>query len=357
MKSLTRACQILKVFQNEFECLRLTDVVDRTGFNKTTALRMLSALVESELIARVGETKYKLRIRPLGKKRFHIGCGIARMESEAYCRVVTESLQRSAAAADIDLLVLDNQDTPTLALYNAETLVREKVDLAIELQTDTRVASRISECFRAKSIPVIALDVPHPQTLYYGANNGQAGMIAGRHLARWAETHWQGNVDELLLLQEPKAGHVPNSRIVGSVLGVIERLVWLSASQVKMLPTNGHYENALALTRNYLRRTRSERIIVAAINDPCALGALQAFRDADREEHCAIVGHNVSPDVHAELSKKDSRLIGSVGFFPERYGEDVIPLALEVLAGRRVSRVTFVRHEMITSSNLHSYYA
>ena len=44
MKSLIRACQILKVFQNELECLRLADVVERTGLHKTTALRMASAL-------------------------------------------------------------------------------------------------------------------------------------------------------------------------------------------------------------------------------------------------------------------------------------------------------------------------
>jgi ribose transport system substrate-binding protein len=95
---------------------------------------------------------------------------------------------------------------------------------------------------------------------------------------------------------------------------------------------------------------------VAAINDPCALGALEAFRNAGREEQCAIVGHNASPEAHAELAKKGSRLVGSVGYFPERYGEGVIPLALDLLAGRPVSPATFVRHEMITSSNLRAFY-
>jgi ribose transport system substrate-binding protein len=86
------------------------------------------------------------------------------------------------------------------------------------------------------------------------------------------------------------------------------------------------------------------------------MGALQAFRDAGREEHCAIVGHNASPEAHAELSEKSSRLVGSVGYFPERYGEGVIPLAVDLLRGRSVPRATFVRHEMITASNLSSFY-
>lgn len=355
MKSLIRACTILKIFRNESECLRLTDVVDRTGLNKTTALRMLSTLVACELLARTGDNRYRLGIRPLGKKRLRLAYGIQSSEF-GFSRAVTESLQKSATAADVDLLVLDNRDTPSQALQNVDAFVREHVDLAIESQTDARIAGQISARFSAASIPLIALEIPHPQSVYYGANNSQAGLIAGRFLARWAETNWQGEVDELLLLELPKAGRIPNARILGSLLGVMERLVWLSDRQIKVLRTSGHYEKSLELTRDYLRHTRSERILVAAINDPCALGALQAFRDAGREEHCAIVGHNASPEVYQELSRRNSRLVGSVGYFPERYGDGVIPLALDMLAGRRVPRATFVRHEMISPPNLQLHY-
>ena len=80
MKSLIRACQILKVFKDQSECLRLADVVARTGLHKTTALRMLSTLVACELLARVDETKYKLAIRPLGKHRYRFGYGMQSAE-------------------------------------------------------------------------------------------------------------------------------------------------------------------------------------------------------------------------------------------------------------------------------------
>jgi ribose transport system substrate-binding protein len=355
MKSLLRACAILKVFEDGSECLRLTDVVARTGMHKTTALRVLAALVESGMLQRVGETKYKLAIRPLGKRRYRIGYGMQSAEF-GFSRAVTESLVRSAAAADIDLLVLDNEDTKTTALRNADVFVRERVDMVVESQTDVRIAGQICARFAAAKIPVIALEIPHPDAVYYGANNSQAGLIAGRYLARWAETHWRGHADELLLLELPKAGQVPNARILGSMLGVLERMVWFSEQQVKILRTSGHFENTVALVRNHLRRSKAERILVAAINDPCALGALQAFRDAGREEHCAIVGHNASPEAHAELAKRGSRLVGSVGYFPERYGEGVIPLALDLLAGRAVPPATFVRHEMVTPANLRMFY-
>jgi ribose transport system substrate-binding protein len=355
LQSLLRACQILRTFSDASECLRLSDVVQRTSLHKTTALRILTALVQNGLLKRMGETKYRLNIRPLGQRRYKFGYGMQSAEF-GFSRAVTESLLRSALAADVELLVLDNQDSPKTALRNADIFVRERVDLVVESQTDVRIAGQICACFRAASIPVIALEIPHPETVYYGANNSQAGLIAGRYLARWADAHWQGKADELLLLELPRAGRVPNARILGSMLGVLERLVWFSERQVKILRTSGHFENTVALTRNYLRRSRAERILVAAINDPCALGALQAFRDTGREEHCAIVGHNASPESHSELARKGSRLIGSVGYFPERYGEGIIPLALDMLAGRPIPPAIFVHHEMVTPANLRTYY-
>jgi ribose transport system substrate-binding protein len=108
--------------------------------------------------------------------------------------------------------------------------------------------------------------------------------------------------------------------------------------------------------RRHLSRSKAQRILIAAINDTVALGALQAFRDLDREKHCAIVVQNASSEAIFELSERNSRLIGSIGYFPERYGEAVIPLALDMLAGQSVPQISFIKHEMITSQNIDSFY-
>ena len=40
--------------------------------------------------------------------------------------------------------------------------------------------------------PVIAIDIPHPGTTEFGANNYEAGLIGGRHLGRWSKKNWPG---------------------------------------------------------------------------------------------------------------------------------------------------------------------
>ena len=111
-----------------------------------------------------------------------------------------------------------------------------------------------------------------------------------------------------------------------------------------------------AVTR-HLRKSKATRILVSAIFDPSALGALQAFKDEDRLHHCAIVGQNGSIEARLQMRKPNSRLIGSVAYFPERYGEQLIALALDVLTQRAaVPNAVFIRHQLITPGNLKQHY-
>jgi ABC-type sugar transport system substrate-binding protein len=87
-----------------------------------------------------------------------------------------------------------------------------------------------------------------------------------------------------------------------------------------------------------------------------ALGAARAFQEAGRESTCAIVGQNAEPDARAELRAPHTPLVGSIAYFPERYGEDLVRLALDILSHRPVPPAVFVRHQVITSENVDRLY-
>ena len=104
-------------------------------------------------------------------------------------------------------------------MKNAELLIRDGVDLVIEFQTDEAVAPAIASKYHEANIPLIAIDIPHPGATYFGANNYEAGLLAGRHLARWARRQWGGAVDEILLLELARAGLLPAARVRGVLAG------------------------------------------------------------------------------------------------------------------------------------------
>ena len=76
--------------------------------------------------------------------------------------------------------MVDNRYQPKIALRSADYLVREQVDLVIEFQTDELIAPAIASKYLEANIPFIAIDIPHPGATYFGANNYQAGLMAGQ---------------------------------------------------------------------------------------------------------------------------------------------------------------------------------
>ncbi len=148
-----------------------------------------------------------------------------------------------------------------------------------------------------------------------------------------------------------------HGRITGVVAGLKASLRdTLSACPIASLDGDGEFEVSLDRVRKHLRRSKAKHILVGTANDSSALGAVRAFREAGRTETCAIVGQNGEADVRAELRERHTPLIGSVAYFPERYGGELIRLALDILARRPTPPAKFVRHQVITTANVNHFY-
>jgi ribose transport system substrate-binding protein len=349
-EAVVRACRIMQAFQHH-ETLTLGQVVERTGLRKTTSFRLLQSLIKGGVLERASKGLYRSNIQLLSRSRFTIGFASQTTDSE-FCQDLTISLQRVAEREHVRLITVNNNYSPKTALRNADLLIREGVHLVLEFQTYEHIAPIISAKFLEAQIPVIAIEIPHPGATYFGADNYQAGVIAGSALGRWAKANWKGKVDEILLLELPIAGSLPQLRITGALAGLSQTLPDLDTRKAVHLDSKGTFEHTLDLVRTHLRRHPLKRTLVTTVNDPTALGALRAFEEAGRGEYCAVMGQNATRAAREELRRPGTRLIGSVGYFPERYGEEIIPLALSILQQKAVPSAVFVKHQLITPKNV-----
>lgn len=356
VKSVVHASEVLSAFHSPGEILRLREVVERTGFNKGMCFRFLYTLHECGFLEKVGENQYRLTSQKQPARRFRIGYA-SQGQDCSFTREVLASVTRAADEAQLELIVADNRYDPKTALRSADHLIHERVDLVIEFQSDEAAAPAIAAKYLEAGIPFIAIDIPHPGATYFGANNYYAGMIAGRHLGRWAKKNWYGTVDEILLLELSRAGSLPKTRVRGILAGIKEVLRIPEQTPVAAMDGDGQFKTALEVVRKYLRGCQSKRILVGAVNDSSALGALRAFEEAGRAQHCAVVGQNAEPEARSELREAGTRLIGSVAYFPERYGDGLIRLVLDILARKPVPPACFTRHQLITPENVDHFYA
>lgn len=352
---ILRACDLLKAFRSPNESLALCELVARTRLNKTTVFRAAQSLVAGGLLERAGSDEYRCLMTPCRPREFRIGYA-AMTGNSLFSQEISSSLRLAAAGKNIDLIEMDNQLSARVAIQNAERLIRDRVDLVIEFQVHQKVASEISASFSRAGIPAIAIHTPHPGAVFFGGNNYLAGRIAGRALARWATVAWAGKVDAVLLLGHSAAGPLTNSRLTGTAAGISETVANIDASQVFEVDVKGGYAEAMDAVMKHLTRSKHSHILVGCVNDSVALGAVRAFAEAGRSEHCAVVGQNGTVAARAELRQPNSRLIGSVGFFPETYGEHLMAIALNILHGESVSPAVFIKHALLTKQNVDAYY-
>ncbi len=354
--AVLRAQRVVESFGHSGEPLRLRDVVERTGLGKNLCFRLLYTLRHCGVVEKVDVNRYRLVSGDQRRRRYRIGYADQNVK-DGWLRVVNAGLIRAAEQANIELILVSNRNDPKVAVRNARQLVRQNPDLVIEFQIDESVAPVVAAQYVEAGIPSIAVDIPHPGATFFGANNYRAGLLGGRHLGRWVKSQWRHPPDEIVLIGQPRAGLVVASRINGVLAGIHEILPDLAGKcPVINLDGDGQFTRAIERVRKHLRGSKAKNVLVGCVNDASALAAVRAFQEAGRADCCAVVGQNAEPDARTELRQKTSPLVASVGYFPERYGDALIRLALDILGGKAVPPAVFVKHQVITRDNVDHYY-
>lgn len=354
--AVVRAQKVVESFGQQGELLRLQDVVERTGLGKNRCFRLLYTLRLCGVVEKVDVNHYRLVSVVQRRRRYRVGYADQHVK-DGWLRMVNASLVRAAEQANIELIQVSNRNDPKVAVRNARQLVRENPDLVIEFQIDESVAPAVAAQYVEAGIPAIAVDIPHPGATFFGANNYHAGLLGGRHLGRWVRSRWRNLPDEIILIGQPRAGSVVASRVHGVLAGIQEILPELATGcPVTHLDGDGQYTVAIERVRKHLRGSKAKHAIVGCVNDASALAAVRAFQEAGRADHCAVLGQNAEPDARTELRQDRTPLVASVGYFPERYGEALVRLALDILGGKVVPPAVFIKHQVITRDNVDHYY-
>jgi ribose transport system substrate-binding protein len=270
---------------------------------------------------------------------------------------VEEGIKANADAAGIELLMADNRlDGPT-ALANAESFVRRGVDFAIEFQTDVHFGPTIMQKFARAGIGVVAIDIPMPGATFFGANNPRSGFMGGAYLAQAALARFgaeQVGKGYLVVGELPQSGAIPAMRTEGQVAGFLAVLPDFPRDHLIRIDTKNTLQYSFQQMRNALGRIPAGvPLMLLAINDQSVTGMLRAAQQAGRQADLIGVGNGAD---ELETLEAEEALVASVAYFPERYGNYLIPIGLMALAGKALPPAVLVEHLMVTRANVCQYY-
>jgi ribose transport system substrate-binding protein len=325
-----------------------------------------------------------LRRRPLLAGMFACGLGPARAETRRFSIAfanldetpgvtleglgftgadVRRSFELAARSLPVDMRYFDNAGDPDRAVANAKAAIEARADLLIEYNADTDANAEIARVLGAAGIPAIALVDPLPGgAALYGPDNRAAGQIAGRALGEFARDNWaDAQVLGVLIGDLADTGTAIGERVQGISEGVQALLPGLKFAR---LDTGGQPVRADALLTKFLLTQRGQRMLIATLDDLSAVYARNAIEMNRRQSDCIIVSQGLDHNIHGGASEKKeidpnnrgSVVLGSVAYYMDRYGDDVLPLALRLLAGETLPARTVTRHRLVTAGTVFREY-
>ena len=304
-----------------------------------------------------------------GQRRFRIA--FANLNDDPSARVeglgfngaeVRRSFELASRTVPVDMIYYDNAGDPEAALANADDAVGRKVDLLIEYNSDAEANAEIARKLKSAAIPVLALNYPVPGAPLYAADNTFAGEIAGKALGEFANQTWADHTVVAVIAGDlaDSAAYVPQ-RVQGIIDGLHKNLPGMTITR---LDTSGNPVRVDGLLSKFLTSQPRTKVLIATLDDPTAIAAKGAIERAARLGDCIIVSQGLDHSVHGGANEKKeidpnnrgSVILGSVAYYVDRYGYEVLPLAMKMLDGEQIPGRTNTRHILVSAKNVFTEY-
>lgn len=248
---------------------------------------------------------------------------------------------------EVELIIADGRRDSAKQMADVEDLISRKVSIIVIAPNDAKALAPIGEKAKRAGIPIVTFDrvlaAPEDQVAaHIGSDNVEMGRVAARYIAKRLDG--KGIVIQL-------EGTPGASATVDRKKGFEEEIakypgVKVAASLV------GHYRRHEALQAMEDAITSNPKIdAVYCHNDEMAFGAVQALEARGRAKGVIVTGMD---GLQVAMEAVDQgKLTGTVYYhhmFPE-----ALELAMKVLRGERVPKVTMLETPFVTKENVAKY--
>jgi ribose transport system substrate-binding protein len=270
--------------------------------------------------------------------------------------LVRKSIERAAKRYGVTLVECDSNLDAQKAINCAAQLKSQHVQGIANFQLDSKAAPRV--CAAGPKVPTVAIDIHQPpcEKVFFGANNRKAGLIVGVALGQFAKKTWNCQFDGLLSLNAPTAGQVVIDRENGMLDGVKSQCP--DANVIKVT-TNATTDGSIQpFTDTLSRLPGAHKLLVVSTNDDQSIGAIKAAQSANRLGDIYVGGQGADPTSWPYLCGNTpfKNWIADTAYFPDKYGDRVVPVLINLIKGKKQPRSVYTKHVVITPQNITTIY-
>ena len=132
-----------------------------------------------------------------------------------FVNLVTQGIQAEVAKSGATLVFCDTNLDPATTLACAQQMKTGGAQGVINFQINQAQSPEF--CAAYDNVTTIAIDIVQPpcETLFFGANNHEAGRLAGAGMGKYAKDNWNCQYDAYVSLESVGAGDANAARMGG----------------------------------------------------------------------------------------------------------------------------------------------
>lgn len=245
--------------------------------------------------------------------------------SNPYFETLGLAMENALDEEEGRLVIKDAGTDAEVQAQQIEELIEQGVDAVFLCPVDWAAITPALEALDEAGIPVINIDTQVKATelidSFIGSDNYNAGAVCGEDLT---ERFPDGG--KVLILE-----CTDRNSIIERINGFEKKIANGGFEVLARADGRGEKETAKELMKGFLEQYPEIDAVMCG-NDTMALGAMEAIEEAKREG-ILVYGVDGSPEVKAEIARKESPIVGTGAQSPIRMGEDAIKTALAILSG------------------------
>ena len=272
---------------------------------------------------------------------------------------VTDSIYEVADAMGVDIVFCDNAYDQEKTVDCANLIVAQEADGVIFANWIAGTEELIAGIYIDAGLPCITWDGPHPGCKNFGPDNFEASVEAGRYLAGFAtEQGWDPAETELVVIWT-QGVQVMGERRDGAIAGVLESFP-IPEENIHVDIPHAALDDVFPLVTDWTTANPdAKNVLCFGHSDQPGVDCALALEQAGFLGRAAVASLGASDEALVDLRQRtdeESAFKATISFFPERYGQYLVPAVVDMLEGRLVPDRVIPSVSPVTRANVQELY-
>jgi ribose transport system substrate-binding protein len=294
-------------------------------------------------------------------------------DSSPLFKLVGDTMVSNGKKVNITVDRFDNNFDPSKALTNAQLMVQEKPDIAIDWTGTESIGKSIGAVFQRANTKCIAVNQQISGCPFFNLVNADLGSGSADIVAPiMKQKGWGAANTTMVLLFNPGAGAEVNSNVryfYSDIAKQFPAMPQLTPTQITDKTTTiGSLPSAVQLNgqdalqpsytamENELQLLPSSRhIVIFTQNDDSATGAWRAITQAGRQSNTLIIGQGADPAALQQL-RTNPQWVAEGSVFFELWSEYLLAMGVAIMEGQTPPALTLPPQTVLSKQTVAKYY-